>query len=192
MPSETSTANTSRSRGGVDICAQTCGRIDRGRPTGLPVAPIRLRRRERTDGPRTPTDLREDPRTRNDVQDADESLASLISGRTCSARKLKPGRAGSVLVATSPRRCDQPTAADRPGTRQNQRPLDDPRHHVKPRAGIRDHTSAAEQYHHQPTRQDCLLDGSPGIAPRTGGRIGQTGPRWRDDLDLIDTHPPAG
>src|SRR6476469_1507201 len=52
------------------------GRIDRGRATSLPVAPIRLRRRERTDGPRTPTDLREDPRTRNDVQDADESLAS--------------------------------------------------------------------------------------------------------------------
>ena len=52
------------------------GRIDRGRATGLPVAPIRLRRRERTDGPRTPTDLREDPRTRTDVQDADESLAS--------------------------------------------------------------------------------------------------------------------
>ena len=52
------------------------GRIDGGRATGLPVAPIRLRRRERTDGPRTPTDLREDPRTRNDVQDADESLAS--------------------------------------------------------------------------------------------------------------------
>jgi len=46
------------------------------RATGLPVAPIRLRRRQRTDGPRTPTDLREDPRTRNDVQDADESLAS--------------------------------------------------------------------------------------------------------------------
>src|SRR6476660_9920747 len=52
------------------------GRIDRGRATVLPVAPIRLRRRERTDGPWTPTDLREDPRTRNDVQDADESLAS--------------------------------------------------------------------------------------------------------------------
>ena len=46
------------------------------RATGLPVAPIRLRRRQRTDGPRTPTDLREDPRTRNDVHDADESLAS--------------------------------------------------------------------------------------------------------------------
>src|SRR6478752_8076286 len=30
------------------------GRIDRGRATGLPVASIRLRRRERTDGPRTP------------------------------------------------------------------------------------------------------------------------------------------
>ena len=52
------------------------GRIDRGRATGLPVAPIRLRHRERTDGPRTPTDLRENPRARNDVQDADESLAS--------------------------------------------------------------------------------------------------------------------
>src|SRR6476620_2348179 len=51
------------------------GRIDRGRATGLPVAPIRLRHRERTDGPRTPTDLRENPRARNDVQDADESLA---------------------------------------------------------------------------------------------------------------------
>src|SRR6188508_3550776 len=38
--------------------------------------PRQHRRRERTDGPRTPTDLREDPRTRNDVQDADESLAS--------------------------------------------------------------------------------------------------------------------
>jgi hypothetical protein len=35
-----------------------------------------LRHRQRTDGPRTPTDLREDPQTRNDVQDADESLAS--------------------------------------------------------------------------------------------------------------------
>jgi hypothetical protein len=58
--------------------------------------------------------------------------------------------------------------------------------------GRSDPVSAAEQYHHQPTRQDCLLDGSPGIAPRTGGRIGQTGLRWRDDLDLIDTHPPAG
>ena len=55
LPSETSTADTSRSRGGVDICAQTW-RADRSR-TGdsLPVAPIRLRRRERTDGPRTPT-----------------------------------------------------------------------------------------------------------------------------------------
>src|ERR1700738_4348284 len=52
------------------------GRIDRGRATGLPVAPIRLRRRERADVPRTPTDFRQDPRTRNDVQDADESLAS--------------------------------------------------------------------------------------------------------------------
>ena len=67
----------SRSRGGVDICAQTW-RADRSRTraTGLPVAPIRLRRRERTDGPWTPTDLREDPRTLNDVQEADESLAS--------------------------------------------------------------------------------------------------------------------
>ena len=130
-------------------------------------------------------------RTRNDVQDADEIGLFDLGAKARSARE-STGRARSVLVATSPRRCDQPTAADRPGTRQNQRPLDDPRHHVKPRAGIRDHTSAAEQYHHQPTRQDCLLDGSPGIAPRTGGRIGQTGPRWRDDLDLIDTHPPAG
>src|SRR5271165_4738578 len=52
------------------------GWTDRGRATGLPVAPSRLRRRGRADGPRTPTDFRQDPRTRSDVHEADESLAS--------------------------------------------------------------------------------------------------------------------
>ena len=76
------------------------GRIDRGRATGLPVAPIRLRRRERTDGPRTPADLREDPRTRNDVQDADESLASWtrhrIGVRQRHRRRISGGCVGTA------------------------------------------------------------------------------------------------
>ena len=76
MPLETSTAIL-RGHAAVSTSARRPGgRFDRGRATGLPVAPIRLRRRERADGSRTPTDFRQDPRTRNDVQDADESLAS--------------------------------------------------------------------------------------------------------------------
>jgi hypothetical protein len=70
-------------------------------------------------------------------------------------------------------------------------PRMDPRHNVQPRAGMRDHTSAAEQYHHQPTRQECLLDGSSGIAPRTAGRIGQTGPAV-EGRPGYHRHPSAG
>ena len=78
------------------------GRIDRGRATGLPVAPIRLRRRERADGSRTPTDFRQDPRTRNDVQDADESLASWTRHRIGVRQRHRRRIAGAPARFTSP------------------------------------------------------------------------------------------
>ena len=39
-------------------------------------------------------------------------------------------------------------------------------------------------------RVDDLADGVVGHAAVEG--FDEVGPRWRDDLDLIDTHPPAG
>ena len=78
------------------------GRIDRRRATSLPVAPIRLRRRERADGSRTPTDFRQDPRTRNDVQDADESLASWTRHRIGVRQRHRRRIAGAPARFTSP------------------------------------------------------------------------------------------
>ena len=99
------------------------GRIDRGRATGLPVAPIRLRRRQRTNGPRTPTDLREDPRTRSDVQDADESLASWtrhrIGLRQRHRRRITGAPARFACPFLEPRtgRVRRPEAWSRPSRR---------------------------------------------------------------------------
>src|SRR4029079_11524771 len=107
MPSETSTANTSRSRGGVDICAQTW-RADRSRTgdwSARGTNPLTTSRTDRWS--RTPTDLREDPRTRNDVQDADESLASWtrhpIGVRQRHRRRIKgaPARFASPFLERS-------------------------------------------------------------------------------------------
>src|SRR5271165_4574796 len=76
MPLEISTAHTSRSRGGVGICAQTW-RVDRSRTGDWSARGTKPPTTSRTaDGPRTPTDFRQDPRTRSDVHEADESLAS--------------------------------------------------------------------------------------------------------------------
>src|SRR6202022_2997410 len=80
MPLGTSTAITSRSRGGVDICAQTW----------------------RADGSRTPTDFRQDPRTRNDVQDADESLASWTRHRIGVRQRHRRRIAGAPARFASP------------------------------------------------------------------------------------------
>src|SRR6478736_904648 len=74
MPSETSTANTSRSRGGVDICARTW-RADRSRTGDWSARGTNPLTTSRTDRWSADPNLREDPRTRYDVQDADESLA---------------------------------------------------------------------------------------------------------------------
>src|SRR6476646_7926155 len=74
MPSETSTANTSPSRGGVDICARTW-RADRSRTGDWSARGTNPLTTSRTDRWSADPNLREDPRTRYDVQDADESLA---------------------------------------------------------------------------------------------------------------------
>jgi hypothetical protein len=95
------------------------GRIDRGRATGLPVAPIRIRRRERADGSRTPTDFRQDPRTRNDVQDADESLASWTRHRIGVRQRHRRRIAGAparFACATSPCSKAPETATAPPGS----------------------------------------------------------------------------